>query len=103
MKLNPIQKTRLAIRRAFAKDNMATIRYKKKSDNTTGSYLIDMNFIEDFGARDWDVFGRDGRLLGVVQMPARFQPRLFVGDAIYGVLRDEFDVQSIARLRVIAP
>ena len=49
LKLNPIQKTRLAIRRAFAKDNMATIRYNKKSDNTTSSYLIDMNFIEDEG------------------------------------------------------
>ena len=49
MKLNPIQKTRLAIRRAFAKKNMARITYKKKSDNTQGSYLIDMNFIEDEG------------------------------------------------------
>ena len=49
MKLNPIQKTRLAIRRAFAKTNMARITYKKKSDNTKGSYLIDMNFIEEFG------------------------------------------------------
>ena len=48
-KLNPIQKTRLAIRRAFAKTNMARITYKKKSDNTKGSYLIDMNFIEEFG------------------------------------------------------
>lgn len=49
MKLNPIQKTRLAIRRAFAKSNMAKITYKKKSDDTIGSYIIDMNFIEDFG------------------------------------------------------
>ena len=49
MKLNPIQKTRLAIRRAFAKKNMARIEYKKKSDNTQGSYFIDMNFIEDEG------------------------------------------------------
>ena len=49
LKLNPIQKTRLAIRRAFAKTNMARITYKKKSDNTKGSYLIDMNFIEEFG------------------------------------------------------
>ena len=49
MKLNPIQKTRLAIRRAFAKTNMARITYKKKSDNTQGSYFIDMNFIEDEG------------------------------------------------------
>ena len=49
MKLNLIQKTRLAIRRAFAKKNMARITYKKKSDNTQGSYFIDMNFIEDEG------------------------------------------------------
>ena len=49
MKLNPIQKTRLAIRRAFAKKNMARIEYKKKSDNTQSSYFIDMNFIEDEG------------------------------------------------------
>ena len=49
LKLNPIQRTRLAIRRAFAKTNMARITYKKKSDNTKGSYLIDMNFIEEFG------------------------------------------------------
>ena len=49
LKLNPIQKTRLAIRRAFAKTNMARITYKKNSDNTKSSYLIDMNFIEEFG------------------------------------------------------
>ena len=49
MKLNPIQKTRLAIRRAFAKKNMARIEYKKKSDNTQSSYFIEMNFIEDEG------------------------------------------------------
>ena len=49
MKLNPIQKTRLAIRRAFAKKNMARNEYIKKSDNTQGSYFSDMNFIEDEG------------------------------------------------------
>ncbi len=59
------------------------------------------NFIEDFGGSDWDVFGRRGRYLGVVSMPSRFQPRLFVGHVIYGVARDEFDVQYVVRLRVI--
>ena len=49
LKLNPIQRTRLAIRRAFAKKNMARIVYNKKSDNTTNPYFIDMNFIEDEG------------------------------------------------------
>ena len=49
LKLNPIQKIRLAVRRAFAKKNMARNVYNKKSDNTTNPYFIDMNFIEDEG------------------------------------------------------
>ena len=49
LKLNPIQKVRLAVRRAFAKKNMARIVYNKKSDNATNPYFIDMNFIEDEG------------------------------------------------------
>ena len=49
LQLNPIQKIRLAVRRAFAKKNMARIVYNKKSDNTTNPYFIDMNFIEDEG------------------------------------------------------
>jgi hypothetical protein len=59
------------------------------------------NFIEDFGGSDWDVFDRRGRYLGVVSMPSRFQPRPFAGDLIYGVARDEFDVQYVVRVRVI--
>jgi len=61
------------------------------------------NFLEDFGAPDWDVFDKEGRFLGVVRMPPRFQPRLFVGDAIYGVQRDELDVQYVTRVRVVTP
>ena len=49
LKLNPIQKVRLAVRRAFAKKNIALIVYNKNSDNTTNPYFIDMNFIEDEG------------------------------------------------------
>lgn len=58
------------------------------------------NFIEDFGASDWDVFDPDGRFLGEVLMPPRFQPRTFAGDAIYGVARDDMDVQYVVRLRI---
>ena len=35
----------------------------------------------------------EGKYLGVVAMPARFQPRLFHADKTYGVWRDELDVQ----------
>ena len=49
MKLNLIQKIRLAFRRAFQRKNIAKIVYQKKSNNDIGTYYIDMNFIEDFG------------------------------------------------------
>jgi hypothetical protein len=67
------------------------------SDDEYESY----NPLEDTGAPDWDVFDADGRFLGIVTMPTRFQPRHFVGNSIYGVWRDELDVQHVMRLRVI--
>jgi hypothetical protein len=59
------------------------------------------NPLQDIGARDWDVFDRDGRYLGVVTMPERFAPRLLRGEHIYGVARDELDVQYVVRLRIV--
>lgn len=62
--------------------------------------LESYNLIEDAGARDWDVFDAEGRLLGVISMPPRFAPRVFRGDKIYGVWRDDLDVQYVVRLRI---
>ena len=59
------------------------------------------NFLEEFGSTTSDVYAADGRYLGVVEMPQRFQPRTFRGDKIYGVWRDELDVQYVMRLRVV--
>ncbi len=59
------------------------------------------NFLEDFGASGWDVFDAEGKYLGVVTMPHRFQPRLFLEDRIYGVWRDELDVQYVVRLKIV--
>jgi len=56
---------------------------------------------EDIGAPGWDVFDAQGRYLGVVDMPQGFTPRLFRGDKIYGVWRDELDVQYVLRLRIV--
>ena len=56
--------------------------------------------LQDMGSADWEVFGRDGRLLGTVTMPPRFQPLMFQEDAIYGILQDEMDVQYAARLAI---
>ncbi len=55
----------------------------------------------DLASREWDVFDRDGRYLGIVAMPLRFQPVRFVGDRIYGVQRDELDVQYVVVLKLV--
>ena len=34
-------------------------------------------------------------------MPPRFKPRMFREDKIYGVWRDDLDVQYIVRLRIV--
>lgn len=56
--------------------------------------------IQDMGGASWEVFNDEGRLLGTVRMPPRFNPLLFHGDDIYGVLRDDLDVQYAARMRI---
>jgi hypothetical protein len=55
---------------------------------------------QDIGASQWDVFDAEGRLLGMLQLPTRFQPLRVQGEHIYGVLRDELDVQHVVRLRI---
>lgn len=56
--------------------------------------------LQDMGSARWEVFDDRGRLLGVVRMPPRFTPLMFQDHAIYGILRDEMDVQYAARMRV---
>jgi hypothetical protein len=53
------------------------------------------------GSPDWDFFDQDGRYLGIVKMPTRYQPMRFLGDRIYGIQRDELDVQYVVVLNVV--
>jgi 6-bladed beta-propeller len=55
------------------------------------------------GSRDWDVFDDQGRYLGAVTMPQRFQPVQFRGDNIYGIQRDDLDVQYVVKLAIAKP
>jgi len=53
--------------------------------------------------RDWDVFDAEGRYLGVVTMPLKFQPIQFRGSEIYGTQSDELDVQYLVKLVIGTP
>lgn len=58
------------------------------------------NPLLSLGSSDWDVFDPGGRFLGSVAMPARFQPIRFLDDRVYGVWRDELDVQHVMVLGI---
>ena len=62
---------------------------------------VSWNLIEDIGAPDWDVFDFEGKFLGTVTMPLGFAPRTIVGNKIYGVWRDELEVQYAVRLGIV--
>jgi len=63
--------------------------------------VFSLNFDEEWASRDWDVFDSDGRFLGVVTLPQLFTAKLFREDKIYGIWRDELDVQYVVRLRIV--
>jgi len=82
-------------------DGTLWVQHLQSAAGLTPEELEQFNPQEDLGAPDWDVFDADGRFLGVVTMPPRFQPRLFKDDRIYGVWRNELDVQFVTRLKVV--
>ena len=56
---------------------------------------------QDLGSNEWEVFDETGRYLGVMVTPERFAPLRVLGDAFWGVQRDEFDVPSVVRYRLV--
>jgi len=62
----------------------------------------DFNPLQNLGSPEWDVFDGEGRYLGVVEMPFHFQPTAFARDEVYGVWRDELDVQYAMVLRIVS-
>jgi hypothetical protein len=79
------------------------VQHVQSAASLSDEELEQYNVLEDTGAPEWDVFDAEGRFLGMVSMPRRFAPRVFRDDKIYGVWRDELDVQYVMRLRVVVP
>jgi len=55
---------------------------------------------QDIGSPEWEVLDAEGRYMGVVTLPEGFMPVNVNGDLLYGIWRDELDVQYVMRLRV---
>ena len=77
------------------------VQHLQSAAGLTPEQLEQFNVQEDLGAPDWDVFDADGRFLGVVTMPPQFQPRLFHGERIVGVWRNDLDVPFVMQLRIV--
>jgi len=56
---------------------------------------------QDVGSPIWDVFDDEGRYLGPLTFPGRYQPIKVAGDRIYGIDRDELDIQRVKVYRVV--
>ncbi len=61
---------------------------------------VEPNSMGIVGAPEWDVFDDRGRYLGPVTLPTRFQLVKVVDDLIYGIWRNDLDVEFVVRLRV---
>ena len=59
--------------------------------------------VQNVGSPEWEVFDAEGHYLGVVELPARFTPAKITEDAVYGIWRDELDVQYVKRLSIVKP
>jgi len=59
------------------------------------------NPLQNIGAAEWDVFDADGRYLGIVEMPFHFQPLGFHDSSVFGVWRDDLDVQYVRVMRIV--
>jgi hypothetical protein len=77
------------------------VQHLRPPAEVTDEELETYDMTQDIGSRDWDVFDPGGRYRGVVTMPPRFTPRIILDGKIYGVWRDDLDVQYVMRLRIV--
>ncbi|MCK5482552.1 MAG: hypothetical protein KAJ13_02575, partial [Gemmatimonadetes bacterium] len=56
--------------------------------------------LDPVAAPRWDVFDREGRYLGVVEVPEGFFGLRRVDDMMYGIWNDELEVQHVMVLRI---
>ncbi|MFH1764692.1 MAG: hypothetical protein ABIF09_10915 [Gemmatimonadota bacterium] len=65
-----------------------------------GIESLQVGSAEAFGGQYWDVLDREGFLKTSVKLPDRFTPTRFSGGWIYGILADEWGVESVRRIEI---
>ncbi|MFQ5747101.1 MAG: 6-bladed beta-propeller [Gemmatimonadota bacterium] len=60
-------------------------------------------FRQDGNPTAWDVFDPNGRFLGRLPIPDGFRASTIREDAVYGVWKDELDVEYARRYRIVRP
>ena len=61
------------------------------------------SMVDDDGPAVYDILSLQGEYLGVLEMPPRFSPRAVRGSLLYGVAKDEFDVETVEVYELRAP
>ncbi len=84
-------------------DETIWVRRVLPVDSMTVDILNGRSASAGAGSATWDVFSQAGRLLGSLTLPNRFDLRRIKGDFIYGVAKDDLDVQTVTRLRIRRP
>ena len=100
--------------------NLALIQYPEKAPVVAGLFVspegdiwvrrakpvqemgietLQVGSAEAYGGQFWDVLNPEGFLKARVRLPNRFTPRRFFGGWIYGILADEWGVQTVARVQ----
>jgi hypothetical protein len=87
---------------ASGREGSIWVNHALVPSDLTEEEIASFNVWEDQVAPEWDVFDSVGHYLGAVTLPRRFSARSFRGDKIYGVWRDDLDVQYVVRLGVIS-
>ena len=59
--------------------------------------------LDENTAAAYDVLQLSGDFLGVLQFPPRFRPMAALGNRVYGVARDEYDVETVVVYAVTPP
>jgi len=83
--------------------NLWVQRIRSARDMTAGAEEEIEFDPQNIGSPEWEIFDQEGRFLGVVTLPDRFNPLNAQGEDLYGVWRDDLDVQYLMRLRIVRP